>query len=507
MSLKKSPIQYTQRRSDHIIAMADRIVSAGDERLDRDRATGQNAYGIPSVPAPDEVWFSSSTATGIGPRGWQALQDIEATLGQGGRWGQAGFNALCGSIRSRIQARMGIEGSATILSSSGTDAELLMLAVTERGTGTPITNIVMAPGECGSDVMVACDGRHSRARTCLGAMIEKGTRLTGWEAADIRTETVDIRTPKGAARSRDDLDTEITALTRMALSEGRTVLLHVLDTSRTGLQVSTRGTAQRLMQAAPGQVHGVVDACQLRCDAAQVRIDLKNGFAVIVSGSNFAGGPPFSAAMILPPALATAMQSAPPLPMGLRDYCAAHDWPKTLRDTLCDGMLPHNGGVPLRWVAALAELDAFDRVDPGITEAIIARFEAEILARASTTPFAAPLFQKDDSTPRSRSIVPLVTLRPNGSPLSMSQAAELCRALWSPLGAASDTIRQRIVHIGEPVAVGEHAALCVCIDAPRITDIASRITDDRSLDSAFAETLTDIDDLFAKWAALVDGKL
>lgn len=507
MRVESKPTEYTQRRSDRVVAMADRIVSGGDDRLDRDPTTGRNEYGTPPMPTPEEVWFSSSTATAIGPRGWQALQEIEATLGQGGRWGRAGFSALCGSIRSRLQARMGIDGSATILSPSGTDAELLMLAVVERGTGNPITNIVMAPQESGSGVMTACDGRHFRPRTCMGAMIEKGVRLSGWETLDIRTEAVDIRTPEGVTRTRDDLDTEITSRARAALAEGRTVLLHVLDTSKTGLQISTRGTAERLMKAAPGQVHVVVDACQLRCNATQVRADLKTGFAVLVTGSKFAGGPPFSGAMLLPPALATAMQSAPPLPMGLRDYSAAHDWPKVLRETLCDGMVPHNGGAPLRWVAALAELDALEQVDPILAETITTRFEAEVLARAKATPFTTPLFREDDSTSRTRSIVPLVVLRPDGSPLSIAQAKDLHRALRSPLGSETDVIRRRIVNIGQPVAVGQRAALRICIDAPRIVDIASRIEGDRSLDSALAETLADLDALFAKWAALVEGNV
>ena len=507
MNAGNSHVSSTARRADTVLAMADRILSGGDDRIDCESQTGRNEYGTPPLPVPEEVWFSSSTATAVGPRGWQALQDIEATLGQRGRWTSAGLGALCGSIRSRLQARMGIDGSATILSPSGTDAELLMLAVAERGTGRPVTTIVMAPKESGSGVMAACEGRHFRARTCLGVAVEKGARLAGWETADFRTEAVDIRTPDGSVRSRDDLDTEITILARAALAEGRTVLLHVLDTSKTGLQLSTRGTAELLMQAAPGRVHVVVDACQLRCDAEQVRDDLTRGFAVMITGSKFAGGPPFSGALLLPPMLAAAMQTAPALPVGLHDYTAIHDWPRALRGCLRDGMVPQNGGASLRWVAALAELDAFDRVDPALAGTITRRFEAEVCARVAALPFATPMFGEEDATPRTRSIVPLLARGSNGSPLSMDQTKDLHRALRTPLGSASCAVLQRIVNIGQPVAVGECTALRVCIDAARIVDIAARIGDDRSLDSAFAETLTDLDDLFAKWSALIDGKV
>src|SRR5260370_16203587 len=55
------------------------LTSGGDERIAIDPATGRNRYGAPPGKACDEVWFSSSTASAISPRGYEAA--LEAVRG------------------------------------------------------------------------------------------------------------------------------------------------------------------------------------------------------------------------------------------------------------------------------------------------------------------------------------------------------------------------------------------------------------------------------------------
>ena len=485
--------------------IARRIASGGDDRIAVDPASGRNAYGTAPVPRPGCIQFSSSTASTVGVRGWQAVGEIERTLGQGGRWSDSGIAALCGSVRSRLQATFGIDGSSVVLAASGTDAELLMLAAAMRTGGGPVTNIVMAPKESGSGVLYACAGRHFRAVTCLGDEARAGDPLAGWEGADIETVTVDIRFPDGMVRDRARLEDEVEALARAALARGRRVVLHVLDTSKTGLRTSTRAAARHVASRAPDRVSVVVDACQLRCDAEQVRADLRDGFAVIVTGSKFAGGPPFSGALLLPPALSRALRDAGPLTDGLRAYTALHDWPRALRGPLGDGLRRHNDGAALRWVAALAEYGSCQAVAPGLAGEIVARFEAGVRERTRTLPFAPLLFAEDDDVARARCIVPVVACDSRGQPLSPSQAKDLHRALRTPLDREDALARE--INVGQPVAVGERTALRVCIDAPRIADIAGRIAAGRSPDSAFAETAAELDAVFDKWTALVEGRV
>jgi hypothetical protein len=46
--------------------------SGGDERIAIDAGTGRNRYGTPRAMACDEAWFSSSTASAISARGYDA---------------------------------------------------------------------------------------------------------------------------------------------------------------------------------------------------------------------------------------------------------------------------------------------------------------------------------------------------------------------------------------------------------------------------------------------------
>ena len=119
------------------------------------------------------------------------------------------------------------------------------------------------------------------------------------------------------------------------------MLLHVLDTSKTGLAGPSREIAAQIAASAPERVLVMVDACQLRCPADRLRADLDGGFMVLITGSKFAGGPPLSGALLLPEAIATHLRSAPLPPEGLADYSARLDWPERAAGDLRQGHDDH----------------------------------------------------------------------------------------------------------------------------------------------------------------------
>src|SRR5258708_2302574 len=62
------------------------LASGGDERIWPDPVSGRNRYGTTIRPAPDEIWFSSSTASTITERGYRAAHaDLTALLERGVR--------------------------------------------------------------------------------------------------------------------------------------------------------------------------------------------------------------------------------------------------------------------------------------------------------------------------------------------------------------------------------------------------------------------------------------
>ena len=52
-------------------SLALMLSSGGDERIALDSVTGLNRYGTASRPCPEDMYFSSSTATTISKRGFE----------------------------------------------------------------------------------------------------------------------------------------------------------------------------------------------------------------------------------------------------------------------------------------------------------------------------------------------------------------------------------------------------------------------------------------------------
>ena len=317
------------------------IASGGDERIWPDPVTGRSRYGTTLRPAPDETWFSSSTASTITERGYRAaLADLDA-LFAGGVGKSVQVQDWLAGLRAELLAMYGRGNAEAVLAASGTDAELIALAIVDRLLARPVTNIVVAPNETGSGVAKAAAGRHFLATSCLGGLVPVGERLAGWTDADIEVACVDIRTAEGEPRDAAAVDLDVAGHAERALARGRGVLLHVLDTSKTGLAGPSREIAAQIAALAPERVLVLVDACQLRCPADRLRADLDCGFMVLITGSKFAGGPPLSGALLLSEGIATRLCSAPLPPEGLADYSARLDWPERAAGDLCEGHDDH----------------------------------------------------------------------------------------------------------------------------------------------------------------------
>ncbi|HEY1751853.1 MAG TPA: hypothetical protein VGG29_11345 [Caulobacteraceae bacterium] len=452
------------------------IASGGDDRLWLDPVTRRNRYGVPAAPAPGELWFSSSTASAVSPRGWAAAGEALQRLAEPGRHTIA---AWFDSVRERLLALYGAPGCEAVLSASGTEAELVALSLALSLAGGPLTNIVVAPAETGSGVPAAASGLHFLGRASLGAEVAKGERLPGWDRAHIALETIEIRGADGALRCRSNVDQEAALRAERAVTAGGFALLHVLDASKTGHAGVSREAARHIQDRYPGRVLVVVDACQLRCDAAQVRRDLADGFAVMVTGSKFAGGPAFCGALLLPAEVAGCVAAARPCGRPLAPYSAALDWPAPLRCCVAAGLAhPANLGLGLRWTAALAEIEAFERVPAAWRASMLDDFGRAVRARVAADPGLALI--DSPNQPAAPGLVPIVHADDSDP-----------RGVYEALAAGEGGGRP--CHLGQPVSVGDRAALRVCASMPMIADAAQ---------NGFTEIEEGLDEVFEAWARL-----
>jgi hypothetical protein len=470
------------------------LTSGGDERIAIDPANGRNRYGAPAGKACDEVWLSSSTASAISPRGYEAA--LEALRGLTGAHGRSPVSGWFDRIRDRLGALFGIPQAEIILSSSGTELELIALVLARHILCRPLTNVVIAPTETGRGVPLAAAGRYFLKTTPFAAEVECGRLLGGLEESQV--EIVEIRDHQGAPLAADSIDDAVVRSAEANIAGGRDVLVHLLDCSKTDRTGLRRRAASALMARYPGRLVVIIDACQLRCSCEQIRADLDAGFMVMMTGSKFAGGPPFAGALLLPPWIVQRLQSVK-LPQGLFAYTAANDWPSVLRERLQGRFVASaNVGMGLRWEAALAELECLFALDTALRARVTARFSELVCAHASSSP-SFDLIDRDnlDGDIRHRTIFPIVTIDEHGTALA---ADGVQRALRTPFAVAGGP--GRVFHVGQSVAVGNRSAVRVCLSAPEIISVGERIRAGKGLDAAFAPLAADVADLFGKWTRL-----
>jgi hypothetical protein len=470
------------------------LVSGGDERIAIDPGTGRNRYGLPRGKACEEAWFSSSTATAISPRGYDAAFAAYRSIIATGEAGSIWFE----SIRARLTRLFGIKGAEVVFAASGTELELIALCLARGVLRPPLMNLVVAPGETGRGVLLAASGRHFLGSTPFRERVACGALLEGFETPETPTATVDIRDQSGMPLSPDSIDSDVVEKVEAGIARDRRVLIHLLDCSKTNRGGLRRSTASALMARHQGKVLVVVDSCQLRCSAEQIMADLRDGFMVMISGSKFAAGPPFAGALLLPPGLVDQLRHMDVAP-GLLAYTAADDWPIALRGRARRRFAAAcNVGAGLRWEAALAELEQLFALPIAFRDAVASAFAQAVEKHVLGNPALALVDQACADGLPSRTIVSVVTAAPEKMPLT-SEAVYRALMLPRPDDPVAGTSK-RVFHVGQPVLIGPRSALRVCLSASHIVDAAETTAKEGTFETAVAPLLADIEALFLKWA-------
>ena len=463
------------------------MARGGDQRLAVDPRTGLNHYGCSHRPRPWAITFASSTASSLSERGFGGAEASRRRIAAAALVGHApeALALEAGAVRSGIAVHFGLRhGDEVVLTASGTDCELLALALALAERGGPMSTILTAPEETGTGVPLAAGGRHFADDTSGRQRVRKGAVVEGFRS-DTRVLSLPVRRPDGMLRPRPEIDAECEALVAIECQAGRRVLLHLLDLSKTGLLAPSLDCVRRLRTAHGDRVDVVVDACQARLDQGRVRDYLSLGWMVMTTGSKFFTGPPFCGALLLPERIMRRM-SRGSLPAGLRAYGYRSDWPA---DLAAAAHLPAgiNLGLVLRWQAALAEMRAFDAVPPvqvherldfflsGVREAIRMHPDLVLVEVPAPDRGSPPGTQADTATPawdQLQTILSFLVLEPRRDrdpglqpvPLTMQRARLLYRWLNADVSRVLSAVPEAdlrlaglLCHIGQPAPVPHRA--------------------------------------------------
>lgn len=347
------------------------LVSGGDDRTVLDLISGTNSYHCEPRPiGRGDVSRSSCTCNPPTAEGHAAARSLieDRFAAPLACEDDASLAAEVAKVHEEHRAQLRLllrlpEGTELAFCPSGSDAEFVPLMIAAAlAPGRRVVNILTQHRETGSGTGAAAAGRFFTQSTPLAGenpARQKDLLIAGLSAG-VTTRVVPARHRDG---SPVDTAAAVAELQQQADQAGDYVITHVVAEGKTGLQDAhmpeTRG-------AGTGSL-AVVDACQVRCGVDDISRWLTGGAVVLITGSKFYQGPPFSGCVLVPSAVAGSLKAAasagavlPPTCLdhveGLGAFFSSTELPPCLC-RLAPGLPSKpNLGLALRWRAALANM-------------------------------------------------------------------------------------------------------------------------------------------------------
>jgi hypothetical protein len=486
-------------RSDPASAMTDLFVPlnrllgcGGDPRLDIDPASGLNEYGCQPSPCPDTLSFASSTATSISERAYDRVSDARESLMRSAiAIGiDAAFDARVEGMRRRLKTFLGLSQSDAdvVFSPSGTDSQLQALFLARALLGPALTTIVVAADQTGSGTANTARGHHFGAATANGIRVRKGEPIAGL-ARFVTSIALPSFDNSGGFFPQAENDSRALAAIDSSLASGSSVLLQIMDSSKLGWRAPSEQCLDEISARWPDRVQIVVDACQMRLGRPRLRKYLDRGYMVIVTGSKFFTGPPFSGALLVPAHLSKAFDAITEIAPGLRDYSSRSDWPMNWAKLRSRFPVRANFGQWLRWEAALEEMRAYYSTPDEFRLWALTTFGIgvqQIIESSRLLCLLPPQHRPeqnrvDDEELAQTTIFPFV-IRHRDRVLPLGDCRKIHRALYRDTRTADPADEQerpdtaaKVCLVGQPVALGGFerrpaAALRICASARLVTE-------------------------------------
>jgi hypothetical protein len=467
----------------------DRLLGCGgDPRLSIDPASGLNGYGCQPFPCPATLSFASSTATSISERAYDRARIAREALIQSviATGIDAAFDARVEAMRDELKTCLGLSRTMAdvVFSPSGTDSQLQALLLARALLGPELTTVIVAADQTGSGTADTARGNHFSAATANGSRVRKGEPIAGL-AHSVVSVALPLLDEAGEFRAPAETDAQVLGAIEQSVANGASVLLQIMDSSKLGWRAPSDSCLDEIAARWPDQVQVVVDACQMRLGRPRLREYLGRGYMVIVTGSKFFTGPPFSGALLVPAGWSNTLDAVSEIAPGLREYSSRSDWPMQWRSLRSRFPIRANFGQWLRWEAALEEIRAYHDV-PGEFRSralkVFGKGVQRIIASSLSLGLLPPQQRPedgsvDDEELAQTTIFPFV-IRHNGRVLPLDDCRKIYRALARDArrDVSADErgrdpeIAAQVCLIGQPVALGESAALRICAGARLVTE-------------------------------------
>ncbi len=326
--------------------------SDGDARNFHKDLPLHNSYGSSYLYQPDLFRAGSCTCSTVSePAFLSVVPYLQKDFGKSG-------SEIVGSIRRRLGHlyELSSEDGEIHLTHSGTDAEILVSALTLLGTRRSLCNFIAQGSEVGRGSANASACRHFDTISSMGNSVEPSTEI-GLATDQVETLVFPLRKPSGERFSCEEIESSLEQQIAQKIAAGSHALLHVIDHSKTGIAAPSYSFARRMKRTYGEHLDVVVDAAQGRLSRGRVKQCLKDGFVVFVTGSKYFGGPSFSGAVLIPPGFF--QESQRQLSLDLNGYFSGVNLGERVAEALAVTNREPTPGLWHRWLAALHEMEAY----------------------------------------------------------------------------------------------------------------------------------------------------
>ncbi len=442
------------------------LCEGGDERIDLGRASRRNAYGCVPYPQMDTIAFSSSTASTISKRGFEHARRAQERMIEAASTSglDEAFDEAMEGLRQTLGCYLDLQntGAEILLAPSGTDAQLATCFLSQViFEDAPTSCVVVGSDQTGSGTGFAAAGRHFNARTARGRAVLKGSRVKD-HGLNLRVISVPFGTEDGRFRTPQEMDDAVLATVEAEVRGGRRVVLQTMDASKFGWRAPSAACVSSIEATWPHLVQVVVDACQMRSSPSRIRRYLAREQIVIVTGSKFFTGPPFSGAILLPQKPAHLIRAHRRLPTPLMDYLTRLDFPQSWSELRRDFETDPNFGLWLRWVAALEEMRNYYSLDMNFRKRVLVGIAAAVSIAMTSCSGVEPVMpfsntiEADDEEFATPTIFPFLVRDKHGY-LTSAQVSEfhhaLNRDIAGDVALTGEPTAGQLCQIGQPVNV------------------------------------------------------
>ena len=262
-----------------------------------------------------------------------------------------------------------------VLTPSGTDAEMLMTSAAAARAyalyGPPsaerkLFSFMTAAGEVGSGSTLASGGKHFNRCTPDGNTVPINEYILGFDAASMEVREYAARDVNGEFTLCDEAVAADMASIFLE-TPSAVILLHVVASSKTGGCSMSWPIVKDLTQLYRRRVIVVVDACQMRSPDILLQFCIENEYNVLITGSKYYAGSPFSGGVIFSKICIQEMESALSheneevissiFPAGFSSYFCKDEYPLRMTNLRSHASQKLNVGLWLRWEAALCHME------------------------------------------------------------------------------------------------------------------------------------------------------